>query len=148
MSFVCFVPLKEEIVVFREDFFASMEPAIQRAFAAMANLEAGAIATRDEKRMVGHYWLRNPALAPSPAIGKEIEETFGAIKGFAAKVHAGEVRGAGGRFKHLLLIGIGGSALGPEFVANALGKPESDKLNIHFFDNTDPDGFDNVLSQI
>src|SRR5439155_79926 len=48
----------------------------------------------------------------------------------------------------LLLIGIGGSALGPQFVANALGAPESDKLAIHFFDNTDPDGMDRVLSRL
>ena len=39
-----------------------MEPRMQKAFADMAALEAGAIANPDEKRMVGHYWLRNPAL--------------------------------------------------------------------------------------
>ena len=30
----------------------------------MEALEAGAIANADEKRMVGHYWLRAPELAP------------------------------------------------------------------------------------
>lgn len=46
---------------FAEDFFESMSPKMQSAFAAMAALERGAIANPDENRMVGHYWLRNPA---------------------------------------------------------------------------------------
>src|SRR6266571_1861366 len=49
---------------FPDDFFGRMRPNIEKAFAAMRELEAGAIANPDEKRMVGHYWLRNPALAP------------------------------------------------------------------------------------
>jgi glucose-6-phosphate isomerase len=127
-------------------FFTAMEPKIQKAFADMAALEAGAIANPDENRMVGHYWLRNSALAPTPQIRKEIEDAIVQIKTFAAKVHAGEIRGAGGAFKNYLLIGIGGSALGPQFVANALGDPRTDKLKPYFFDNTDPDGMDRVLA--
>ncbi len=57
-----------------DEFFAKMEPRVQKALAAMAALEKGAIANPDENRMVGHYWLRNPALAPTPEIRKEIEE--------------------------------------------------------------------------
>ena len=60
---------------------------------------SGAIANPDENRMVGHYWLRNPALAPTPEIRKEIEETTSRIKDFAAKVHAGEIRGQAARSK-------------------------------------------------
>ncbi|HGG57858.1 MAG TPA: glucose-6-phosphate isomerase, partial [Nannocystis exedens] len=40
-----------------------------RALEAMAKLEGGAIANPDENRRVGHYWLRNPDLAPDPEIG-------------------------------------------------------------------------------
>jgi len=114
----------------------------------MVALEAGAIANPDEDRMVGHYWLRNPALAPTPEIRKEIEDAIAQIQTFSAKVHAGEIRGLGGAFKNYLLIGIGGSALGPQFVANALGDPRTDKLKPYFFDNTDPDGMDRVLATI
>jgi glucose-6-phosphate isomerase len=131
-----------------ETFLAAMEPKIEKAFADMATLEAGAIANPDENRMVGHYWLRNPALAPTPEIRKEIEDAIAQIKAFSAKVHAGEIRGADGKFKNYLLIGIGGSALGPQFVANALGDPRTDKLKPYFFDNTDPDGMDRVLATI
>src|SRR5712691_2985398 len=49
----------------KHDFSEKMQPKIDKAFAAMRELEAGAIANPDEKRMVGHYWLRNPALAPN-----------------------------------------------------------------------------------
>src|SRR5580698_9528908 len=133
---------------FGDDFFATMSTPIQKAFIAMAELEKGGIANPDEKRMVGHYWLRNPALAPTQTIAREITDTVSGIKEFAAKVHSGAIAGAKGPFKNLLVIGIGGSALGPQFVSNALTQPGKDKLQIFFFDNTDPDGMDTVLGQL
>src|SRR5438477_9347137 len=53
---------------FPDDFFEKMQPKIDKGFAAMRELEAGAIANPSEKRMVGHYWLRNAALAPTAKI--------------------------------------------------------------------------------
>ena len=133
---------------FPDDFFEKMQPQIERAFAAMRELESGAIANPDEKRMVGHYWLRNPALAPTAELRADIEETNKRIKSFTADVHAGKIAAENGKpFQHLLLIGIGGSALGPQFVADALGS-SGDPMDIYFFDNTDPDGFDRVLEKI
>ena len=129
-------------------FFMKMEPRMQKAFADMAALEAGAIANPDESRMVGHYWLRNSSLAPTPVIRSEIEGTIARIKEFATKIQGGEIHGAGGTFKNYLLIGIGGSALGPQFVAHALGNPKTDKLKPFFFDNSDPDGMARVLATI
>jgi len=133
---------------FKEDFWTVMEPRIQKAFNDMAALEQGAIANPDENRMVGHYWLRNPALAPTPEITREIESTIIAIKDFASQVHTGKIHGAKGTFKNLLLIGIGGSALGPQFVAHALSHPTKDKMRLFSFDNTDPDGMDRVIATI
>ena len=52
-------------VDFPEDYFASMRVPIINAFVAMKDLEKGVIANPDENRMVGHYWLRNPDLAPN-----------------------------------------------------------------------------------
>jgi glucose-6-phosphate isomerase len=133
---------------FPDDFLEKMQPRIETAFAAMEELESGAIANLDEKRMVGHYWLRNPALAPSAQFRADIEETNKRIKQFAADVHAGKIAAEDGkRFEHVLLIGIGGSALGPQFVADALGSSR-DPMDIYFFDNTDPDGFDRVFDKI
>jgi glucose-6-phosphate isomerase len=146
------------LVKFPDDFGARMAPLITKAFAAMAALERGAKANPDEKdehgepgRRVGHYWLRNSALAPEPALQREIDDTLLAIKEFARKVHRGDIQGAGGKFKNLLVIGIGGSALGPQFVGKALGRPsfkKKDKMEVLFFDNTDPDGMDKVLAGV
>jgi glucose-6-phosphate isomerase len=135
-------------VNFPDDFHAKMERPIQKALIAMAELEKGGIANPDEKRMVGHYWLRNARLAPTASIASEIQSTVADVKAFAADVHAGRLTGAGGRFETVLVIGIGGSALGPQFVARALGQPKTDRLKPHFFDNTDPDGIDKVLAEL
>lgn len=133
---------------FPDDFLSKMEPRIQKAFAAMDELERGAIANPDENRMVGHYWLRNSSLAPSPEIRSEIDNAIQKIQRFAQKVHDGDIQGERGAFKYLLIIGIGGSALGPQFVASALGHPNTDKMQVFFFDNTDPDGMERVLAGI
>lgn len=133
---------------FDTDFFPGMAPAMQRAHAAMAELEQGAIANPDEGRMVGHYWLRAPELAPAPEIAAEIEFTTRAVQEFAADIHQAAITTpAGTPFRRLLVIGIGGSALGPQFVADALGS-SADRMKPHFFDNTDPDGMDRVLAEI
>lgn len=133
---------------FSDDFLSSMESRIQQAYADMEALEDGAIANPDEKRMVGHYWLRAPELAPSEEISAEITSTLEAIKAFAARVHNGELEGQTGPFQNCLVIGIGGSALGPQFVAEALGEPDGDQLALYFFDNTDPDGIDRTLATL
>ncbi len=135
-------------MAFPDEFLAAMAPRVAAAFADMAALEQGAIANPDEQRMVGHYWLRAPQLAPTPELAREITTTLDAIKAFAAQVHSGAVQGPKGKFRQLLVIGIGGSALGPQFVSHALGQPRKDRLAVTFFDNTDPDGIDYVLAAL
>lgn len=126
----------------------SLEPKLAQAYEAMAQLEAGAIANADEKRMVGHYWLRTPELAPTGEITKAIQETLDRILTFTADVHGCRVKPESReRFEHVLVIGIGGSALGPQFVASALGTSK-DVMIPWFFDNTDPDGFDHTLDAL
>ena len=124
-------------VDFPDDYLSSMESNITSALQAMQQLEGGAIANPDENRMVGH-WLRNAELAPkkmTSAIRKTLQ-----VKEVADSIHSGSLQSQLGTFTDLLVIGIGGSALGPQFVGKALGNPNIDKLRVHFFDNTDPDG--------
>ena len=135
-------------VRYPERFLSDMEPRMQSALAAMKDLEAGAIANPDENRMVGHYWLRNPELAPSAELCKEVKETVDRIEALAVRVHKKELKGQGGVFRNLLVIGIGGSALGPQFVSQALQNPSGDPMKVYFFDNTDPDGIDMVLAEL
>ena len=95
----------------------SLSKETSRAFAGLKAIEAGEIMNPDEGRMVGHYWLRNPALAPSDEIRKQITEPIADLKAFAQKIRRGEITTPkGGRFENLLIIGIGGSALGPQFI--------------------------------
>jgi len=136
---------------FPDGYLESMAPRLEKAFADMAALEKGAIANPDENRMVGHYWLRNAELAPTPELKDAITRAVDSIKEFVAAVHAGDIAPpTGGKFKDLLVVGIGGSALGPQLVNHALGRPNGrrDKMRVTFFDNTDPDGMDYVLAEL
>lgn len=135
-------------IKFEDRFFGDMEPRIKSAYAKMQELEKGAISNPDENRMVGHYWLRNPDIAPNNSIAEEIKQTLESIKQFTKDVHMGKIRGENGSlFENVLVIGIGGSSLGPRFLADALS---SDKniLQLYFLDNTDPDGIDRVISRL
>ena len=135
-------------VDFSEDYLSSMAQPIASALEQMNELEGGAISNPDENRMVGHYWLRNPELAPTDELTTVIRETLEKVKQVSEQVHSGVLQSPNGSFTDLLVIGIGGSALGPQFVGKALGYPHEDKLKVHFFDNTDPDGIDLTLSEI
>ncbi len=115
-------------------------PAWAPAFASMADLEAGSIANPDEGRQVGHYWLRAPELAPGDLAGT-IRAAREACRSVAAEAHDS------GDFDTCLVLGIGGSALGPQLVADALAEPD-DRLRVVFLDNTDPDGFARVLGPL
>jgi glucose-6-phosphate isomerase len=128
-------------------YFDQMTGKITTAEAAMRAVEAGEIANPDENRMVGQYWLRNSSLAPA-GLKSEIDSTLAATLQFAADVHAGNIApAAGGKFTRVLVVGIGGSALGPQLVAEAI-TPANPPLDISFFDNTDPDGISRVLAKI
>jgi glucose-6-phosphate isomerase len=132
---------------FDDDFLAVMQPKFTQAFKAMQELEAGAIANPDENRMVGHYWLRNPDLAPTE-VRAEITASVLQIEAFVAKIHDGTIRPPNAvKFTDVLFIGIGGSALGPQFVAEALA-PDFPPLVTHFIDNTDPAGIDRILHRL
>lgn len=126
----------------------AMEEKAQAAQAAMKRLDAGEIVNVDEGRMVGHYWLRAPELAPTAELRDQILSCTEKVKDFAGRVHQGTLRAASGKaFRNAVVIGIGGSSLGPVFVDQALAGPQ-DKIKLYFIDNTDPDGMDRVFAEI
>ncbi len=130
------------------DIFERMKLQFDHAFAAMADLESGKIANPDEQRMVGHYWLRRPELAPDERLATAIRNDIRQVKEFSRSVTEGTLTSpSGDRFRHVLVLGIGGSALGPQFVADALAAIRP-PMSIAFLDNTDPDGFDRVLGRL
>lgn len=133
---------------FDDALVETMQPKFEKAFQDMEALEGGAIANPDEERMVGHYWLRDSNLAPTPELQQEIKDTLEQISAFTQKVHTGAIHPPGAtKFTDILSIGIGGSALGPQFVAQALS-PISPPLAIHFIDNSDPTGIDHILTRL
>ena len=129
------------------EFADGLREEIDRAFVDLDRIESGEVANPDENRMVGHYWLRNPNLAPQSE-GNWIRDLQNQVVEFAQKFHSGEIHAPNGNsFRHVLLIGIGGSALGPQLVDKALRKTSS-PVDLHFLDNTDPGGMDDVFDQL
>jgi glucose-6-phosphate isomerase len=105
------------------------------ALAAMTALEAGAMANSDEGRRVGHYWLRDPTLAPSEDIAEAITASWRAI----AEIDAAS-------FHTVLLIGIGGSALGPALAIDALSQEEARRFLL--LDTVDPQAIAEMLTKL
>ncbi len=126
----------------------SLSGPLSKALEAMSALENGAIANPDEKRMVGHYWLRAPHLAPDAELTDRIEATVNRIEQFAADIHSGRITTPEGqRFDTVISIGIGGSALGPQLVEKALAHSRQ-PMDVFFLDNTDPDGIETLLDML
>ena len=133
---------------FPESLLEEHKDTVVAALQTMQELEAGAIANPDEEWMVGHYWLRHPELAPNAELKNAILKTQQAIQQFAQQIRKGEIKTCqGATFKNVLVIGIGGSALGPQFLYQAL-RTTKDRLQFYFFDNTDPEGMDSILQEI
>ncbi len=115
------------------------------AFQAMERLEAGATSNPDEGRMVGHYWLRTPGISPDEEISNAIGHTVRNIEKFRDAVHSGAVKPPKAeRFRRVLLIGIGGSALGPMLLSDCFSSPDR-PMTVTVMDNTDPAGIDRQL---
>ena len=126
----------------------ALQPALAKALVAMKGIEAGSLANADEQRMVGHFWLRAPGLAPSPELEDTIVRTIASIEAFAQAIHSGRLcPPEGGAFTKVVLCGIGGSALGPMLLAGVFGDIDA-PMTLAVLDNTDPDGIDIELQRL
>jgi len=91
----------------------------------------------------------NPVFVDDKDIMPEIISVREAIKGFASQVHDGKITGSTGKpFKHVIVIGIGGSYLGTEFVARALDPLADKKIEMSFLSNVDIHNFGSIASAI
>lgn len=126
----------------------ALEPRCAASFRAMRDLEAGAVANRDEQRQVGHYWLRDPERAPTPEARALIRDEIDRLDLFGREVRGGVLTAPGGApFTDVLWIGIGGSGLGPLLIIKAL-QTQGEGLPFHFFDNVDPQGMSATLAAL
>lgn len=120
------------------DLDARLAAPLARAWSDLVATESsGDIVNADEHRRVGHYWLRAPEFAPA-LLAAEIEASWREVATLVGRL--------ANRFECVLVVGIGGSALGPQLLADALEKP-GDQRKVAFLDNTDPDGVARVLRQ-
>ena len=118
--------------------FHNLENKFDEVFLALDELEKGAISNKDEKRQVGHYWLRNSSISPSEEIKNIIDGEILKINQFSKMIHNGEISNKNGEsFTDVLWIGIGGSGLGPLLITESLQK-KNQGLNFLFIDNVDP----------
>lgn len=106
-----------------------------------------------ENRAALHTAARNmsgrPVYVDGINIMPDIERERQNIKEFSEKIHNGELKGATGKaFRHVVVVGIGGSYLGTEFVSNALFAFAKKNIRIHFLTNVDSHNFETVKTQI
>ncbi len=118
-----------------------------------AAMFAGAHINTTEDRAVLHVALRNRATRPMMVDGVdvmvEVRGTRERLKTFAEAVRNGSWTGATGKkIAHIVNIGIGGSHLGPMFVADALKDHQSADLSVAFVSNPDRAQMDDVLKQL
>ncbi|MBW1699895.1 MAG: glucose-6-phosphate isomerase [Deltaproteobacteria bacterium] len=117
------------------------------------DMTLGAEVNVTEKRAALHTAARRFSNSPLLLDGKDIMNDINSVRDqiriFSRKIHHGEIKGSTGKpFKHVVVIGIGGSYLGTEFVANALA-PMADKgITLHFLSNVDIDNFGSIISSI
>ena len=110
-------------------------PLLASASMAMRDLEAGAIANPSEGRRVGHYWLRTPEIAPETEITQAIQAAAQGVQEVTRRLEG---------FEHVLHLGIGGSALGPQLLVDALSEG-TNRSRLRFLDNIDPIGVSDAL---
>lgn len=114
---------------------------------------AGARINRSENRAALHTATRSFATAPLMLNGRNIRDDIQRvrkeIKTFVRAVHTGAITGSTGKpFQHLVVVGIGGSYLGTEFVATALAAYARPGLRLHYLANVDIHNFATVIQSI
>jgi glucose-6-phosphate isomerase len=106
-----------------------------------------------ENRAALHTALRdfsnNPVYVDGDDIMPEIQKVRNEIKEFSAKVREGSITGSTQKpFKYIVVIGIGGSYLGTEFVSTSLNMFADSNIKIHYLSNADIHNFGEIISKI
>lgn len=108
----------------------------------VARMFGGEKINTSEGRAVLHTALRAPRGSRITVDGKdvvpEVHRVLDQMRRFSDGVRGGSLRGHTGKaFRDVVNIGIGGSALGPLMVSEALKPYGSAQLNVHFVSNVD-----------
>ncbi len=136
--------------VMQELFDLARETRAREMFASMTS---GEIVNVTENRAALHTAARNfsgsHVLVDDLDVTAMMNEVNGQIKYFSTKVHEGTIMGSTGKaFTDAVVIGIGGSYLGCEFVYTALKVGVEPRIRLHFLPNVDIDNFGQVIQAI
>ncbi len=106
-----------------------------------------------ENRAALHMAARSFSDSPIHIDGRDVKADLGQvlkqIRDFTTNVHEGGVHaGNGGPFRHVVVVGIGGSYLGTEFVAHALAAYADKNITLDFLANVDIHNFGRIWSTI
>ena len=99
-----------------------------------------------EQRAVLHTALRNlsdnPVLVDGQDVMPDVKAVLKKIETYSNKVIKGELLGVkGDKLKNIVSIGIGGSYLGPEYLAEVSKPYAIEGMNLYFIANVDPTDF-------
>jgi glucose-6-phosphate isomerase len=106
-----------------------------------------------EKRAVLHTALRAPATSAVEVDGKnvipDVHRVLNHLRRYVDSIRSGALLGhTGKQIQHIINIGIGGSALGPKMVCEALKPYASPALTAHFVSNVDATDIVEVLNKL
>ncbi len=106
-----------------------------------------------EKRAVLHTATRQfsdePVLVDGTDVIPEIRKVREEIKQFSKDILSGTLTGSTGKsFRHVVVVGIGGSYLGTEFVSTALEAYAKNDISLHYLANVDIHNFGAIAEKI
>jgi len=118
-----------------------------------AEMVSGEKVNVTENRPALHTAARNfsndPVLVDGKDVMPSIRKVLNDIKTFVSAIHKGNITGSTGKpFNTVVVIGIGGSYLGTEFVANALHFLADKNIEMMFLSNVDIHNFGKIASII
>jgi len=106
-----------------------------------------------ENRAALHMAARSFSSQPIDVDGRDakadLRQVLKKIRSFSNKVHEGTIKAINGMpFRHVIVVGIGGSYLGTEFVANALEAYADKDITLDFLANVDIHNFGRIWSRV
>lgn len=106
-----------------------------------------------EQRAVLHTAARTQQAEPISLDGRdvasELAKVRNAIQTFSVQIHDGAITGSTGKpFRDVVVVGIGGSYLGTEFVATALSSGSQPRMRLHYLSNVDIHNFGDIAGSI
>ncbi|MDX2451577.1 glucose-6-phosphate isomerase [Desulfosarcina sp.] len=118
-----------------------------------ADMASGKKVNVTENRAALHMAARSFSDVPVRLDGRDVKPDLKCvleeIRTFSETVHRGETTGSTGQaFRHVVVVGIGGSYLGTEFVARALEAFADKGISLEFLANVDVHNFGCIWSRI